>query len=93
MKNRESLDFITGIKIKHYLYLFEEFVAIKNQIKETIREDHLVKLNRSLESKRAELSKAFGAITKHMNEDQALEIVKSGAEEFGGYDQLDDQVE
>lgn len=84
-----NLDFIAGLKLKHYINLFEEFVAIKNQIEATIQEEKVIKLKRSLEHKKAELSKAFDEVAKRIGEDFALQYVKEGVEKFGGYDQLE----
>lgn len=87
---KENLDFIAGAKIKRYISLFEEYVAIKKQIKATIQEEHVIKLTRSLEHKKQELSKLFDEIEGRIGKDLALIHIRQGVEQFGGYDQLEE---
>lgn len=85
---KEELDFISKMKVRSYVSLFEEYVAIKLQIERTIQDEYLVRLNKSLVHKKIELSKAFNAVAERIGEEKALELVKEAVEKFGGYDQL-----
>jgi hypothetical protein len=70
-----EIDEITEILINEYVYLFEEFEAIQNQLRYNMAPENDVRLRRSLKHTRAEMGSVFEKILSRADLKVVIKII------------------